>query len=296
MSRKRILREEIEFDPCDQIDNPVPDETFDYDPLPLPIHDADNDDDDDDDDDDEGNQKGNQNKKKSKIANIGNQKQLRWSMPSCGGSAVCGSPQCVTPVSGYVTVTCNCKTKPERNYVLRNVLLMSIIKHMPETKKYGTGRKKLEDFWMDVAASFTENVKAMGFTGKVNAQSVKLVWKQMERETNAVSQYENDLPYWMLLIATVEKMKDTKQNVDEKKKRLEEEKQNLMSLQRQLGVFGSGSITSDILDSSSSKDVKDIDNTKKQRRGSDDGMVTMFNSVLAAINTPLLSTVVSAIC
>ena len=72
---------------------------------------------------------------------------------------------------------------------------MSIIKHMPETKKYGTDRKKLEEFWFEVATSFTENVKAMGFTRKVDAQSLKLVWKQMERKTNAVSQYEKDLPY-----------------------------------------------------------------------------------------------------
>ncbi len=71
-------------------------------------------------------------------------------------------------------------------------------------------------------------------------------------------------------------MKDTKQVVDEKKKRCEEEKQNIMSVQRQLGVFSSGSITSEALDSSSSKDIKDIDDTKKQRCGSDDGMVTMF--------------------
>ncbi len=63
---------------------------------------------------------------------------------------------------------------------------MSIIKHMPETKKYGTDRKKLEEFWFEVATSFTENVKAMGFTRKVDAQSLKLVWKQMERNMRKI--------------------------------------------------------------------------------------------------------------
>ena len=277
--------------------NPVPAESFDFDaiPLPFPLHEEEKDDDHDEkDEEDDDEEEEFTNKKKIinlKVA-IGAQKQLRWGTPSCGGTEVCGTPHCDTTVSGCITVTCNCETKPERNYVLRNVLLMSIIKHMPDTKKYGTGRKKLEEFWIEVAASFTENVKAMGFTRKVDAQSLKLVWKQMERETNAVSENDKVLPYWMLLLATVEKMKDTKQVVDEKKKRLEEEKQNLMSVQRQLGVFGSGSITSETLVSSSSNDAKDIDNTKKQRRSkSDDGMMTMFNSVLAAINTPLLSTV-----